>query len=165
MESHAIEVRLTRPATGTELAAARRAADFPLAASVERTRLLAVTYAGGRRKAIGRVWDAVGDLLPVDVITTALANRKGEVLLSVRFDDPVAERFRRAAADCGMSTEAYVREAVLRGLSRDEAARAARLDAEVTGLLAAATPAELAASALRGIARTGPQQGPGSHAH
>lgn len=153
MGAYAVEVLLTRPATGSELAAARRAGRFPLAVSADRRRLLTVAEGNGWAKAVGSVWRAVADVLPVDVIMTVLADRRGEIRLSVRFDDPVAEQLRLAAAARGVSRETFLRDAVLRGTARASAARSARLDAAVGELLADATPEEIAASALRAISR------------
>lgn len=93
---HAIEIALTRPATGCELRIARRA--VPLGANTERTRLLALQRAKTPGRALRVLRHRLDALLPIDVLTTHYPDRQGCVLLNFALSHSARTAICHAAA-------------------------------------------------------------------
>ncbi len=152
MPVHAIEVTLIRPALKRELRAARHKCAIPLAVSADRTRLLTVISTANRQVALSGVWAALGDLLPIDTLSTAYPGKDGMHLLSVQVSDEVYARVRYAAAASGQDPDEYATRALRDGMSRDRADEAARLNTLLDRLVAEFGPEQTTAAAARRIA-------------
>ncbi|WP_089102867.1 hypothetical protein [Streptomyces hyaluromycini] len=140
---HAVEILLLRPAAPGELRQAR--CGVALAASADRTRLMAVCSApspGGALHALRRRLDA---RLPVDVLTTHYPDRHGQVLLNVTLDHAAEGALRQAAAALGQRPQELLRRRVTAVLAWDEQERAQRLEARLANLLADHPPEEVLA--------------------
>ncbi|MCX5558390.1 hypothetical protein [Streptomyces sp. NBC_00038] len=156
MSLHAIEITLVRPAVKKELKAARRESRLPLAASADQVRLLTVICAANRQAALRGVWAALENLLPIDALWTAYADKDGMHLLSVQVSEEVQARVQDAAAVAGQDPDEYVKQSLLDAVARDQADTDARLDAVLDRLVAEFTPEQITAAAARRIA---PQAG------
>ncbi|GAA3797743.1 hypothetical protein GCM10022403_034500 [Streptomyces coacervatus] len=141
MTHHAVEVMLTRPAAPGELRRAR--CGVPLAASADRTRLMAVCSAGSPGGALHALRHRLGARLPIDVLTTHYPDRHGQVLLNVALDHAADQALRQAAAILGQSPQELLRRRVMAALDRDEQERTRRLEARLESLLADHPPAEV----------------------
>ncbi|MDX3750611.1 hypothetical protein [Streptomyces sp. AK08-02] len=128
MSLHAIEITLVRPAVKKELKAARRESRLPLVVSADQVRLLTVICAANRQAALRGVWAALENLLPIDALWTAYADKDGMHLLSVQVSEEVHARVQDAAAVAGQDPDEYVKQSLLDAIARDQANAAARLN-------------------------------------
>jgi hypothetical protein len=140
---HAVEIMLTRPAAPGELRQAR--CGVPLAASADRTRLMAVCSARSPGGALHALRRRLGARLPINVLTTHYPDQHGQVLLNVALDHAADQALRQAAAILGRSPQELLRRRVTAALDRDEQERARRLEAGLESLLADHPPEEVLA--------------------
>ncbi|MFE1957401.1 hypothetical protein [Streptomyces sp. NPDC059479] len=101
MSLHAIEITLVRPAVKKELKAARRESRLPLVVSADQVWLLTVIWAAIRQAALRGAWAALENLLPIDALWTASADKSGMHLLSVQVSEEGHSRVQDAAAAAG----------------------------------------------------------------
>jgi hypothetical protein len=99
MPHHAVEIILTRPATPGELRHAR--CGVSLAASADRTRLMAVHSARSPGSALHALRRRLGARLPIDVLTTHYPNRHSQVLLNVTLSHAADKALRQDAKVLG----------------------------------------------------------------
>ncbi|MFF9704665.1 hypothetical protein ACF1FE_26285 [Streptomyces griseofuscus] len=137
---HAVEILLTRPAAPGELRQAR--CGVCLAASADRTRLMAVCSARSPGGALHALRRRLGARLPIDVLTTHYPDRHGQVLLNVALDHAAEGALRQAAAVLGQRPQELLRRRVTAARARDEQERARRLDVRLESLLADHQPEE-----------------------
>ncbi|MEU9397445.1 hypothetical protein AB0D86_46640 [Streptomyces sp. NPDC048324] len=131
---HAVEITLTRPATPGELWHARRGA--PLAANVDRTRLMAVHGARSLGGALHTLRHRMDALLPIDVLSTHYPNQHGQILLNVALNHTADRALRRDAAVVGQRPQDLLRWRETAALTREEHERARRLENRLKSLLA-----------------------------
>ena len=149
---HAVEIILTRPATGRELHRACRA--VPLATNADRTRLMTVRQAKSPDRALRSLRHELDRLLPIDVLTTHYANQSGQVVLNVDLPHALCSALRRDAAARGEKPADYLGRAVVEALERDERDRTRQLTAQLEGLLAHHAPENVLACAARILLRS-----------
>lgn len=152
MSLHAIEITLVRPAVKKELKAARRESRLPLVVSADQVRLLTMIYAANRQAALRGVWAALENLLPIDALWTAYADKNGMHLLSVQVSEEVRSRVQDAAAVAGQDPDEYMKRSLLDAIARDQADTDARLNAALDHLVAEFTPEQITAAAARRVA-------------
>jgi hypothetical protein len=143
MPHHAVEIILTRPVTSGELRHARRG--VPLAASADRTRLMAVHSARSPGRALHALRRRLGARLPIDVLTTHYPDRYSQVLLNVTLNHAADKALRQTAAVLGQRPQELLRRRVTAALARDDQERARRLEVRLKSLLADHTPDEVLA--------------------
>lgn len=136
MSLYAIEIILTRTVRGVELKAARRAAEMPLAASLDSRRIMTLVTAASERQAIKRVWRRLRDALPIDVLCTVFPGPDGRLRMSVPFPPKAAKRIRAQAAAAGQPVDEFLGDAVRQALARDRSSEAARRACPLNSLFA-----------------------------
>ncbi|MFH8464087.1 hypothetical protein [Streptomyces sp. NPDC017991] len=124
--------------------------------SADQVRLLTVICAANRQAALRDVWAALENLLPIDALWTAYADKDGMHLLSVQVSEEVRSRVQDAAAVAGQDPDEYVKQSLLDAIARDQADTAARLNTVLDRLVAEFAPEQITAAAARRIA---PQAG------
>lgn len=148
---HAIEITLTRPATGAELHRAGRT--VPLAVNAERTRLMALLRAKSPGHALRTVRLRLDALLPIDILSTHYPDHRGQVRLNVTLDHAARTAVCRAAATRGQRPQDFLSQSVAAAVARHERERAQRLTAQLEELHAHYSAEEVlicAASSLLG---------------
>lgn len=151
MPHHALEILLTRPVTDAELTRAR--AGMALGVNHDGTRLMALSEADDAGEGLHRLHGRVGDLLPVDVVTTHYPAADGNVLLSVAFTDEQDVDIRRAAEHAGQAPSTYIENIIRHHLRRHAWQEAAHLDYLLQTLLKRATAPQLLAAVGRALTR------------
>ncbi|WP_052744197.1 hypothetical protein [Streptomyces odonnellii] len=152
MPHYALEVTLTRAVTRAELD--RAVGVFQLAASHDRTRLMAVVKARTPQRALHRARHALDSLLPIDILCTHYPDGDGRILINVSFTPAEYTWIRQAAARAGQSPNAYLRCAVTQTLERTDREAAERLDTALAQLLTNTTPEQLLTATARTITTT-----------
>ncbi|NUK06841.1 hypothetical protein HRW23_08700 [Streptomyces lunaelactis] len=122
---HAIEITLTRPATGCELRLARRA--VPLGTNTARTRLLALQRAKTPGRALRVLRHRLDALLPIDVLTTHYPDRQGCVLLNFALSHTARTAIRHAAAARSQRPRDFLSQTVTDAVALHKEERARRL--------------------------------------
>lgn len=148
---HAIEILLTRPATDGELDRVRRT--VPLAASRDRTRLMAVHPAKTPSRALQSLRRRLQHLLPIDVLTTHYPDQHGQVLLNLELSRTARAAIHRAATASGQRPGDFVGRSVTAALDRNERERSRQLTAQLEGLLARHSSEDLLACTARILLR------------
>lgn len=144
---HAVEVALTRPATSSELRAARR--HVPLAVNADRTRLMVVHSARSPGRALHMVRRRLGTRLPIDVLTTHYPDRRGQVLLNVDLESATHEALSREAVALGQRPQDVLGRRVRAAVARDTRERARGLEDQLKGMLAHYSAEEVLTSVAR----------------
>ncbi|MER5656475.1 hypothetical protein ABT076_26065 [Streptomyces sp. NPDC002131] len=142
---HAVEIILTRPAAPGELQ--RIPHGMPLAASADRTRLMAVQRAHNPGGALHLLRRRLDSRLPIDVLTTHYPNHHGQVLLNVALERTTAAAIRQAAAVSEQRPQDFLGQRVTAALALQERDRLRLLEARLEDLLAHHTPEEVLACA------------------
>ncbi|MER6352416.1 hypothetical protein ABT186_11335 [Streptomyces sp. NPDC001634] len=144
---HAVEIILTRPVTGAELHRACRR--VPLAANMDRTRLMAVHRAKSPGRALRSLRHELDRLLPIDVLMTHYPDAAGHVLLNIAFTRAMCSAISRAATARGQKPAGFLSRTIVNAVERDERARTRHLTAQLQDLLVQHTPEAVLACAAR----------------
>ncbi|MER5662176.1 hypothetical protein [Streptomyces mirabilis] len=138
---HAIEITLTRPATGCELLRARRV--VALSSNTDHTRLLALQRAKTPGRALRVLRQRLDAVLPIDVLTTHYPDWQGYVLLNCALSHTARTAIRQTAAACGQRPRDFLSQAMADAAARHKEERARHLTTQLKGRLAQHTPEEL----------------------
>ncbi|OIJ63411.1 hypothetical protein [Streptomyces mangrovisoli] len=153
---HAVEIVLTRPVALDELR--RLGRGVPLAASSDRTRLMAVQPARSAAAALRGLRRRLEGRLPVDVLHTHYPDSQGLLLLDVDLGPDAEQVLSMAAAASGFSVAEVLRRRVLAALARVEDERARHLQENLDSLLTRHSPEEiLVCMAARCLGRSAAQ--------
>lgn len=142
---HAVEIILTRPATGSGLHRACRA--VPLAVNADRTRLMTVRTAKSSGRALRSLRRELHRRLPIDVLTTHYPDQSGRVLLNLVLPRATCSAIRQAASAQGQKPGDLLGRTVVAAVERDARERARRLRLQLERLLVHHAPEELLTSA------------------
>ncbi|MGW1878761.1 hypothetical protein [Streptomyces sp. NPDC001975] len=151
MTHHALEIVLTRP---LPLHALHRAARvLPLAANHDATRLMTLVRAGTPHRAAHRLHRRLGDLLPIDVITTHYPDADHKILLNVVFLPAIHAILTTEADRAAQSPERFVELALHRALAEYTGREIDRLGQTLRRMLAHTTPAYLLSAVGHALSR------------